>query len=559
MLKKNKRFWPLLFLALIFLLSLILRLYQLSEMPPALNWDEVSHGYNAESILKTGQDEWGQTFPLANFRAYGDYPLPLNLYLTIPSIFLFGLSELAIRLPHALLGGLTVLVTFWLVQGLGLSVGVGLLTALLVAVSPWTLFTSRFVLQSNLSVFLVTLGLGLFFHRRQKACYLPLSALSLGLSAYAYHNARIVTPLLVLALIWLYRREWRQWWIKKRKTLLLAIIFLLVFFLPLIPILANPEARARASWVSIIDQGAINEIIENRLNSSWPAWSSRFLYNRPVYFLKHFTVNYLGYFSPFFLFFEGGSQYQFSVPGWGLLPTASLPFFYLGLAWLSFWALMKKKNWALAIFAWLLLAPIPAAMTRGSGHVIRATTLLPLPFLLTGLGFWQTVLFVNRRIKKTGSFLLVIFLTAILLSTVFYWQVYFGSYRQDYAWSWQYGYKQATTFIKDHYQDYDQIFITKKYGEPHEFLLFYLNWDPAEYRQGSQLVRYWRSDWYWVDAFDKFRFINDWEIKEKTDPQNLPLGRHLLITSPGNYLPGWHKIETVNFPDNQPAFEILER
>jgi len=29
-----------------------------------LNWDEVSHGYNAYSILKTGKDEWGKTFPL---------------------------------------------------------------------------------------------------------------------------------------------------------------------------------------------------------------------------------------------------------------------------------------------------------------------------------------------------------------------------------------------------------------------------------------------------------------------------------------------------------------
>jgi len=36
-----------------------LRLYKIDSNPPALNWDEVSHGYNAFSILRTGADEWG--------------------------------------------------------------------------------------------------------------------------------------------------------------------------------------------------------------------------------------------------------------------------------------------------------------------------------------------------------------------------------------------------------------------------------------------------------------------------------------------------------------------
>ncbi|PIV02180.1 glycosyl transferase, partial [Candidatus Shapirobacteria bacterium CG03_land_8_20_14_0_80_40_19] len=60
------------FLILIILLSLFLRIYCLQEVPPSLNWDEISHGYNAYSILKTGKDEWGKTFPLI-FQAYGDF------------------------------------------------------------------------------------------------------------------------------------------------------------------------------------------------------------------------------------------------------------------------------------------------------------------------------------------------------------------------------------------------------------------------------------------------------------------------------------------------------
>ena len=115
------------------LLAALLRFWQLDTNPPSLNWDEVSHGYNAYSILKTGRDEWGQWFPLTNFRAYGDYPLPVNLYLTIPSILIFGLNTFALRFPSALLGALSVLMTYFLVKKAFEKETVAILSALLLA------------------------------------------------------------------------------------------------------------------------------------------------------------------------------------------------------------------------------------------------------------------------------------------------------------------------------------------------------------------------------------------------------------------------------------------
>lgn len=544
---------------LIFFFGLALRFFNLATMPPALNWDEVSHGYNAYSVLKTGRDEWGQFIPLANFRAYGDYPLPVNLYLSIPSISLFGLNEFGIRAPHAFLGALTILACFFLAQGLGFSAGVSLLAALFVAISPWTFFPSRFVVQSNISLFFITTGMALFFHRKRRPFFLPLAALALGISVYSYHNARIFVPLLIVGLVFLYRNEWRTWWRKRKNYLLTTILLLLVFFLPLVPILLGSEGRARASWISIVDQGAINQIIENRLQSNLPEFLARLAYNRPTYFSANFLINYLGYFSPRFLFFEGGTQYQFSVPGKGVLYPIEMPFFYLGLGFLIYLALVKKKKFAQAILFWLLLAPIPAALTRGGSHVIRATTMLPLPQILIALGIFQAAQFFNRKRKKSGQILLVVFLLIIFISFFNYLNAYFGSYRQEYSWSWQYGYKEVANYIQSRYQDYDKIFITKKYGEPHEFLLFYFAWDPEKYRTDPNLVRYFKTDWYWVDSFDKFIFINGWEIKEKTIPYTLYPKPYLLITSPENYPAGWSKIKTIDFLDGSPAFEILER
>jgi len=64
-------------LLIIFLISLIIRLYQISY--PPLLWDEASLGYNAYSILQTGRDEYGKLLPLI-FKSFGDYKPGLYAY-----------------------------------------------------------------------------------------------------------------------------------------------------------------------------------------------------------------------------------------------------------------------------------------------------------------------------------------------------------------------------------------------------------------------------------------------------------------------------------------------
>src|SRR3989344_179493 len=105
-------------LVLILLVASFLRLYKLSQVPPSLYWDEASLGYNAFSILKTARDEHGAFMPLTNFAAFGDYKPPGYIYATVPSIFLFGLTEFATRFPSAFFGILTVLLTYLLAKKL---------------------------------------------------------------------------------------------------------------------------------------------------------------------------------------------------------------------------------------------------------------------------------------------------------------------------------------------------------------------------------------------------------------------------------------------------------
>ena len=115
---------------------------------------------------------------------------------------------------------------------------------------------------------------------------------------------------------------------------------------------------------------------------------------------------------------------------------------------------------------------------------------------------------------------------------------------------------------KDNYVKYDKIIFTKKYGEPHEYVLFYNHWDAESYVNDSNLIRFNQSNWWWVDRFDKYYFVNDWSVKnlilENGDEINCKESKCLLVTSPGNAQDNWNKLETINFLDGQPVFEIYE-
>lgn len=549
----------LIILFLILIVGSVLRLAGLKLAPPSLNWDEVSHGYNAYSILKTGKDEWGQFLPILNFRAYGDYPTPLNIYLTIPFIAFFGLNEFSIRLPHALLGILTIISTYFLVWGITKKRDMSLFAAFLVAVGPWYVFTSRFVLQANLAVFFLISAMALFFNRDRNKFFLPLSIFSLFLTLFSYHTTRIFSPLLLISLLFIYKQEIRIKFEDKRVSF---ISFLLIglFFVSVFLIYKTPKSKTRGNVLFLIDQGAVNKIIEKRNSSRLPSILKRIIYNRPIYFVGEFSRNYISYFSPRFLFLEGGTQYQFSIPKKGLIYLINVPLFYLGLFLVAKKAL-KDKNYRL-IFMWLVLFPIPASLTNEKFAVLRATTLLPLPEIFIALAAGVVL----EKLTRYKWVLIPLYFFGILISLETYFLAYFTIYRTSYSWAWQYGYKEAVNYTKNHYNNYDKIIVTKKYGEPHEFLLFFWPWDPEKYRNDPYLVRFYQSNWYWVDKFDKFYFVNDWQVPgsgqafvlESKDKVDCAKAKCLLITSPSNYPEGWKKLETINFLDGKPAFEILD-
>ena len=100
-------------LILIVAFFLITRLYKITEIPGSVYWDEASIGYNAYSILETGKDEWGKVSPF-HFKAFGEFKLPVYIYLLVPFIKIFGLNEFSVRFPGVLFSLGVIIFTFLL-------------------------------------------------------------------------------------------------------------------------------------------------------------------------------------------------------------------------------------------------------------------------------------------------------------------------------------------------------------------------------------------------------------------------------------------------------------
>ena len=520
----------LLFLFL-FLVSFGLRFINLNSFPSNLNWDEVSHGYNAYSILKTGKDEWGVSFPLI-FRAFGDYKLPVYIYSSIPFIAIFGLNLISIRLISILAGSFLPFIIFLIVKKIVPEQKYIAIIALLITIfSPSTIFLSRIALEANLFLFLFFISIYFLIGKKY-----ALSSFFYGICLLTYNSSRVILPFyLILLLVLIIKEKYSL-----KKNILKFLFFFLTIFIFAFQTFQS-SGQARYKWVTLIDQGAINQI--NELQSKY----SRFLINKVIFFVFRAGKNYISHFNPNYLFINGGSNYQFSLPNFYLISPILLPFLILGLY--KLFTSIRQKNLSnfLIIFFCLLVSPIPSAITRDAPHVLRSITFIPSVIIIISLAFY------NLKKKYLNISLLFIILV-LLFSQIQFWPKY-KKYSIDYSSSWQYGYQQTVEYIKDHYSEYDQIIFTKKYGEAHEFVLFYWPWNPKYYQNDSSLNWDFHADWYWVNAFDKFKFINDWEIKDQTKSINQ---KTLLITSPSNYnKDNGTLVKTIYFLNNKPAFDIL--
>lgn len=541
------------YLLVIILIAFFLRFYKVTEIPPALNWDEVSIGYNAYSVLKTGHDEWGEFLPV-HFKSYGEYKLPAQIYASIPAILVFGLNDFGVRITPIIYGTLTVLLMFFLTKAIFNNNLIAILASFLLAISPWHIHLTRASFESSFAVFWIVLATALLIKGFSQSRWLILSAVTFAISVYTYNSARVFTPLFLLAV---FLTNYKLLFLKK-KNVLIAIAIFITLMIPVVQFVFSGAGSARYKLVSITDDpGLVLRINETRRNSNLPIPFPHLLYNKVTFTSFYFIRNYISHFTPDFLFLSGAPHKQHHVQGMGELYLFQAPFLYLGFL-LMF---QKKERYRWLIIIWLLLSNVPVSVTRDSiPHALRTLIAVPTYQLVTAYGGYYFYLWLKDRsfLLKNGTYL--ISLVIFVFSIGYYLHNYYNAYLIAYSKDWQYGYKQAVDFISKQSDNYDLIVFTRHYGEPHMFTLFYLNYDPAKFRHDPNLIRFETYDWIRVLRFNKFYFpdLGDSGTRYEDVVRENQGKKMLFIGKNGDFPRQLPRLLTIKFLNGKTAFDIVE-
>ena len=535
---------------IILLLAAILRLVLLDKFPAGLNSDEAAIGYNAWSLLETGKDEHGMSWPLV-FRSFDDYKPPVYFYLVLPLVKVLGLNIWAVRLPSALLGIASVYLLYLLAKRLFSEKEYQYLPALsafFLAISPWHLHFSRGGWEVNTATFFILLML-LYLHKSlENTKLLFVFGLSAVLSLYTYHSARVITPLLMATFAIVYFNKVKIFFEKKNlKLTFAALAFSVILALPIVLQLLSKSGQSRFSGVSIFaDAGPIWQATNYRIehNSTNPLVDV--FHNRYFTYGLRFVQNYLGHYSPDFLFIDGDTIARSRVPETGQTYLYLLPFLFLGTL-----SLLKLDTDGKKItLAWFLIAPIAAALTYQSPHALRSQNMVIPLTLIASIGVLTFFRFIKNNLKKYFSLILLVLVTVQLYSFARYLHMYYVHYPKELAYAWQYGFDQIARYTKANYDQYDHIIITDRYDQPYILTAFFTLYDPAVLQ--TELVMS-TPDQYGFATGRKFGKYEFRSIKYDED-KNLP---NTLLISSEEKVDDTRVINTVKSPSGETMFKFI--
>lgn len=499
----------------IVVLAAAVRLPGLDVVPNGLWCDEASTGYDAYSMLETGRDQFGEPMPLFA-RSFGDYNESLYRFVVIPFVAVLGLDEVAVRLPAAIAGVLTVVGLFFLARRL-FGRDAALLAALLLALSPWHVHFSRIAFRGILLPLVLTWGLHAFVSAYERPRRLLLAGGLLALSLYTYSPARVFVPALVAVLA---ASSWRL-------------------------LRANPRMAAAG--------GAIFAVVLGALALLWTspeglARAQATLKTSPVEILQ----GYLSYLDPRFLFWSGDPSELNSPLGVGQLHLFEALTVPVGIAWVVVRG--GRARWLL--LAWLLLYPLPAALTD-SPNALRSIVGAPLFALLSAAGIMATTRWFGHRISSGGArrAAAAVSLSVVLGSGAVYAKRYFVDYPIQSATMWDYGLREAFAAIRK--ADPPCVVVSDRFFLSYIFILFYMEIPPATYQQNP--VQGVRQGHWNAGSVDIGRFhVRNLRSLRMTQ------GRCLFMTRPGEIATvarnghAVSEIYRIHAPDGLPVISLLD-
>jgi len=430
-------------------LAFALRVVNLTEVPPGFFCDEATCGLDASALGRTLRDREGNFLPVY-IKGLGQWRAALYTYWLVPFVALFGLNEFAVRLGSVALGTITVWLTYLFVSKAA-NRPIGLISALLLATSPWHILQSRagwgiVDLPCVTALCLVCLYRGL-----ERPRWLPLAFAIGALGMYTYFPGRLFFPLFCIAILVIYAGPLRQ----QRRASLVGLAVACILLIPTI-------------------LAFFRGIMFTRMNElSQPLGLAQRV--------SAFATNYLAHFSPEFLVQPPTREpiLRHYVQGYGMLYEFELPFLIIGVIVM----LVRRHRFDLLCLAWFVVYPVaaivsPPLSTRSiTGVLVFQIAVAQGIYTAVMAAGWIAERVAALRPYRQGAVTaaaVLILITGQQAATGFV-KHYFTAYRSYAAgwWGWQYGAKQIVSTFMAHRGEYDRLLMDSTFNGAEELVTFY--------------------------------------------------------------------------------------
>ena len=366
--------------------------------------DEAMASINAYEIAKSGNDLLKTHMPLY-FDAwlYGGQS-PMAIYISAAFVKLLGASRFAVRLPVLIFSLLSLRAYFEFVYNVFNKQRYRVILCAVAAISPWSIFSSAFLLDCNYIAFFILFGLCFLskaIKEEKAASTTALYAVSMvcfGLCFYCYMASILIVPVL-LALIYL------QLFLKKRisiKNIFISVIVILIVSIPFIVFgLVTLGVLPKMNFLGF---SLTNMQYYSRQNSLSVSEKGMFVKNIATYLLLLFGID-------FTIISEGIAKFQYSNLFGGIFVALGIGFFLSSL--------FKKKKFDAVQNAFLLsflISSLAYCLLVGEADINFLYRLAPIEFFLLffeGIGIAELSLRLkNFKKKGTGKKILAVYMAA---------------------------------------------------------------------------------------------------------------------------------------------------
>lgn len=324
------------------------------------------------------------------------------------------------------------------------------------------------------------------------------------------------------------------------------------FFLILLIIISSLpwQCRVRAESIGIFKSDRKYLIEESILEDglAFPGKGSllisRIFHNKYSFFGLDFLTRYFSHFDFNYLFIHGDKlKPKYSIPNFGLFYLIEAPFFLLGILNL----INQKSPFNFLPLIWLLLGPVPSALTKETPNAVRSLILAPSITIIVAVGIHSTFEYIK---KQKNKLVLTLILCLFYLGNFAYGiHQYLVHKFYHQPWYTDFGTKEMVKEATKLSSNYKAVVVSE---DPYIFFLFYNKILPSEFLRTAKFSSRDKKQWGRVESFDKFIFNMPFKCPKigKLNVLYICRGTEIPINS--------RLLKLIRFKDGTPAFSLIE-